>query len=85
MRATRVLMAIEPRMYGEALAFYLSKHRPWAEVSLPDPPEDVGAEVGRAGPGPLLVVANRVPPAAKGRPSGSGSPGRTEACLWALR
>jgi hypothetical protein len=65
LRATRVLVATEPRMYGEALAFHLKKHRPRAEVSLLGPSEDVGAEVERARPGPLLVVANRVPLAAK--------------------
>jgi hypothetical protein len=63
----RVLVAIDPFMYGEVLAFCLRKQRPRAEVSLLAPSEDhqLAAELERARP--HLVVANRVPPAAKAR------------------
>src|SRR5918994_2503561 len=61
----RVLVAIDPFMYGQALAFSLRKERPRAEVSLLSSSEDLAAELGRARP--HLVVANRVPAAAKAR------------------
>jgi hypothetical protein len=61
--AVRVILAIEPRMYREALAFSLRKHRPKAEVSLVGSTEDLMAEVERTGA--HLVVANEVPPAAR--------------------
>lgn len=64
MPAVRVLVAIEPFMYGEVVAFSLRKGRPRAEVKLLAPSEDLAAEVERARP--RLVVANRVPPVAKG-------------------
>lgn len=47
----------------------MRKHRPRAEVSLLGPSEDLAAEARRAGP--HLIVANRVPPGAKGG-----------ACFW---
>jgi hypothetical protein len=52
-------------MYGEVLAFSLSKQRPRAEVTLLASSEDLAAEIERARP--HLVVANRVPAAAKAR------------------
>ena len=58
-----VLISIVPGMYAEALAFSLRKHRPHAEVSLLDPSEDLEAEARRARP--RLIVANRVPRAAR--------------------
>src|SRR5215211_3404779 len=62
----RVLVALDPFMYGQALAFSLRKRRPRAEVSLLSSSEDLlAAELERARP--HLVVANRVPPAAKAR------------------
>ena len=61
----RVLVAIDPFMYGQALAFSLRKERPRAEVSLLSSSEDLAAELERARP--HLVVANRVPAAAKAR------------------
>ena len=61
----RVLVAIDPFMYGQVLAFCLSKERPRAEVSLLSSAEDLAAELERARP--HLVVANRMPPAAKAR------------------
>src|SRR5918993_4669272 len=63
--AVRVLVAIDPFMYGEVLAFSLSKRRPRAEVTLLASSEDLAAEAQRARP--HLVVADRVPPAAKAR------------------
>ena len=63
MPAARVLIAIAPRMYAEALAFSLRKHRPHARVTLLGPSEDVEAEARRARP--HLIVANRVPRAAR--------------------
>jgi hypothetical protein len=65
MPAVRVLVAIDPFMYGQALAFSLRKERPRAEVSLLSSSEDLAAELERARP--HLVVANRVPAAAKAR------------------
>jgi hypothetical protein len=60
----RVLVALDPFMYGEALAFSLRKRRPRAEVTLLASSEEhlLAAELERARP--HLVVANRVPPAA---------------------
>ena len=63
MTAPRVLVAIGPSMYAEALAFSVRKHRPLAEVSLLDPSEDLEAEARRVRP--HLIVANRLPPEAK--------------------
>jgi hypothetical protein len=61
--APRVLVAVEPRMYAEVLAFSLGRHRPDAEVSLLDPTEELDEAVRRLRP--HLVVANRVPEAAR--------------------
>ena len=63
MPAARVLIAIEPPMYAEALAFSLRRRRPRAEVFLLDDPGDLEAEVRRLHP--HLIVANRVPRAAR--------------------
>jgi hypothetical protein len=63
MAAPRVLIAIAPSMYAEALAFSVSKHRPRAEVSLLDSLGDLEAEARRVRP--HLIVANPVPPEAK--------------------
>jgi hypothetical protein len=67
MPEVRVLVALDPFMYGDVLAFSLSKQRPRAEVTLLASSEDhlLAAELERARP--HLVVANRVPPAAKAR------------------
>ena len=51
----RVLVAIAPRSYREAVALYLHRHRPQAEVSIASP-EDLDGEVGRSYP--HLVVCN---------------------------
>jgi hypothetical protein len=61
--AVRVIMAIEPRLYREVLAFSLREHRPEAEVSLVGSTDDLVAEVERTGA--HLVVANEVPPEAR--------------------
>lgn len=54
----RIVVAIEPRMYREVLAFYFSKQRPQAEVVLASP-ETLREEVKRTRP--HLLVANIVP------------------------
>jgi hypothetical protein len=38
--APRVLIAIQPSMYAEVLAFNIGQHRPEAEVSVLGPSED---------------------------------------------
>jgi hypothetical protein len=65
--AVRILVSIDPFLYGEVLAFSLRKQRPHAEVTLLASSEDhlLAAELERARP--HLVVANRVPAAAKAR------------------
>ena len=63
MAAPRVLIALWPPMYAEALAFSLSRHRPGAEVSVLGPSDDLEAAALRLRP--HLIVANRVPAAAK--------------------
>lgn len=90
MAAPRVLVALEPRMYAETLAFSLGKHRPRAEVSLLGPLEDLAAEARRLGP--HLIVANRVPPEVRAgasfwvevaEPLGGGGTGRLGARISA--
>ena len=64
MEAPCVLIAIQPRMYAEVLAFSISRHRPHAEVSLLRPSEELEDAVQRLRP--HLVVANSsVPQAAR--------------------
>ena len=63
MPTTRVLIALEPRIYAEGLTFSLGEHRPRAEVSLLDSLGDLEAEARRVRP--HLIVANPVPPEAK--------------------
>lgn len=65
--APRVLIAIEPRMYAEVLAFSLGRHRPNTEISLVGPKEGLEEAVLRLRP--HLVVANRVPEAAREAPT----------------
>jgi hypothetical protein len=62
--APRVLIAIEPRMYAEVLAFSIGQHRPHAEVSLLSPSEELEDAVLRLRP--HLVVANSSVPQAAG-------------------
>ena len=62
--ALRVIIAIEPRMYREALAISLREQRPEVDVSLVGSTDELMAELER--PGVRLVVANEeVPPAAR--------------------
>jgi hypothetical protein len=62
-RAPRVLIALEPRMYAEVLAFSIGQYRPRAEVSLLGPSEDPQDALQSLRP--HLVVANSVPQAAR--------------------
>jgi hypothetical protein len=62
--APRVLIAIEPSMYAEVLAFSIRQHRPHAEVSVLEPSE--GLEDAVLGVHPHLVVANQVPGTVRG-------------------
>ena len=57
--APRVLIALQPSMYAEVLAFLVGQNRPRAEVSLLDPSEDL-EEAARSAR-PHLLVANGVP------------------------
>jgi hypothetical protein len=59
----RVLIDIQPGMYAEVLAFSLGQHRPHAEVSILGPSEELEEAALRLRP--HLVVANRVPEAAR--------------------
>ncbi len=79
----RVLVAIDPFMYGQVLAFCLSKERPRAEVSLLSSAEDLAAELERARP--HLVVANRVPRRRRRARSGSRSTHRWGPRAWTPR
>ena len=63
MSSPRVLIAIQPWMYAEVLAFSIGRHRPHAEVSLLSPSEALEDAVQRLRP--HLVVANSVPQAAR--------------------
>ena len=63
MTAPRVLVDIRPRMYAEGLVFLLGKYRPRAEVTILGPSEDVEDVALRVRP--HLIVAHRVPPAAR--------------------
>ena len=66
MTVIRVLVAIEPSMYREVLAFYLRRQRPQAEVFLASPAEaTLLAEAERTEA--QLVFANEVPPQLKER------------------
>ena len=53
-RIVRILVAVEPRMYREAIALSLHQHRPDAEVLI-CPPESLEGEIGRFEPH-LLVL-----------------------------
>src|SRR4051794_13740532 len=54
----RVLVAIEPQMYREVLAFHLCQQRPQAEVVLASP-QTVVAESTRMRP--HLIIASKIP------------------------
>jgi hypothetical protein len=55
----RVLVAMEPNMYGEVLAFHIRRQRPRSEVVLASP-QTLRAEAERTRP--HLTIANEVPP-----------------------
>jgi hypothetical protein len=80
--AVRVLIAVDPFLYGEVLAFSLRKQRPRAEVTLLAPSGEhlLAAELERVceQARPHLVVANRVPPRPRRARSGSRSPFRAD-------
>jgi hypothetical protein len=54
----RILVAIQPRMYGEVLGFHIHKERPLSEVVFATP-ETLRDEVRRTRP--HLIIANEVP------------------------
>jgi hypothetical protein len=58
----RILVAIEPQMYGEVLAFQFRQQRPLSEV-VRTSPQNLVAEVERTRP--HLIVASEVPPELK--------------------
>jgi hypothetical protein len=60
--APRVLIAIEPSMYAEVLAFSLSRQRPHADICILGPSEELEAAALRLRP--HLVVANSSVPRA---------------------
>jgi hypothetical protein len=55
----RVLVAIEPNMYREVLAFHIRQQRPQSEVTIASP-QTLEAEAQRTRP--HLIIANEVPP-----------------------
>jgi hypothetical protein len=57
--AVRVLVAFEPHIYREVLAFHLCQQRPLSEVVLASP-QTLRDEAKRMRP--HLIVANEVPP-----------------------
>ena len=59
----RVILAIEPRMYREALAISLRQERPEAELSQVGSKDELMAEIERTGA--HLIVANEVPHAVR--------------------
>jgi hypothetical protein len=54
----RILVAIQPRMYGEVLGFHIHQQRPLSEVVLASA-QTLHAEAERTRP--HLIVANEVP------------------------
>ena len=55
---TRVLVAVDPRMYREVIAHAVREHRPRAEVLTADP-DRLDSEATTRGLAPHLVVCNR--------------------------
>ena len=55
----RVLVAIEPNMYREVIAFHISQQRPKADVALTSA-QTLQAEAKRTRP--HLIIASEVPP-----------------------
>ena len=59
MAEVRILVAIEPQMYGEVLAFHIRQERPLSEVVLASS-QSLWAEAERMRP--HLIIANEVSP-----------------------
>ena len=59
MALVRVLVAIEPKMYQEVIAFHISQQRPQAVVALASA-QTLQAEAKRMRP--HLIIASEVPP-----------------------
>jgi hypothetical protein len=62
MAVVRILVAIEPLMYQEVLAFHVRQERPLSELTLASS-QTLKAEANRTMP--HLIVANEVPPELK--------------------
>ena len=62
MAVVRILVAIEPQMYGEVLAFHFRQERPLSEVTRASS-QTLNAEAQRTRP--HLIIANEVPPELK--------------------
>src|ERR671921_1003006 len=62
----RILVAIEPHMYRQVLAFHFRQERPLSEVTLASP-QTLWAEAERTRP--HLIIANEVPPELKDKSS----------------
>ena len=62
MAVVRILIAIEPQMYGEVLAFHIRQERPLSEVTRASS-QTLNAEAQRTRP--HLIIANEVPPELK--------------------
>ena len=62
MAVVRILVAIEPHMYREVLAFHFRQERPLSEVTLAST-QTLWAEAERTRP--HLIIANEVPPELK--------------------
>ena len=66
MAVVRILVAIEPQMYGEVLAFHIRQERPLSEVVLASS-QTLWAEAERTRP--HLIIANAVSPERKEKSS----------------
>ena len=62
MAVVRILVAIEPHMYREVLAFHFRQERPLSEVTLAST-QTLWAEAERTRP--HLIIANEAPPELK--------------------
>lgn len=62
MAVVRILVTLEPQMYGEVLAFHIRQERPLSEVTRASS-QTLNAEAQRTRP--HLIIANEVPPELK--------------------
>jgi hypothetical protein len=67
MTVLRVLVAIEPSMYREVLAFYLRRQRPQAEVFLASPEETFLLAEAERTQAQVVFATEEVPPRLKER------------------